>query len=135
MPAATPVNNASTLHQADFSVPNWRDPSLGHKNMAYGVDVHVEPEILNLLCPKGTCLSVQRQLGDAVLNVLALPGKHSVSRSVTMCNYEENVSAVCLREMMGSPSMYKDHTWQSPSRNTIHFMTSLDLLHAKSTEI
>jgi hypothetical protein len=58
------------------------DPSTGKAKEIYGQSLQVEPEVLNLLCPKGVTASVRKDIMETTIDVSSLPGKFTSNNNV-----------------------------------------------------
>jgi hypothetical protein len=51
------------------------DPSTGQATEIYGATIEVEEEVLKILCSKGVSTRVRKELMEAAIDVVSLPGK------------------------------------------------------------
>jgi hypothetical protein len=58
------------------------DKSAGKSKEIHGTSIQIEPEILKKLCPKGVTAAVRKELMEASVDILTLPGKLNSSVNV-----------------------------------------------------
>jgi hypothetical protein len=112
------------------------DSSVGKSNEVFGTSIHVEPEVLEVLCPKGVTQSVQKELMDTAVDVVSLPGK--LGRSEVSFVWDQFAGAVSDLTELGSRragNQPRDTQWKIAARNALDKIKTIEDLHASTEEI
>jgi hypothetical protein len=116
------------------------DTSAGKPMEMYGQSIQVEPEVLKLLCPKGVIAPVRKELMEAAVDVVSLPGKFStagttVDGSSIMDQFAEAVGDMTDVNARRGGSLPRDTQWRMPTRNALDKLLTVEDLHQASEEL
>jgi hypothetical protein len=120
------------------------DSSAGKPNEIYGRSIQVEPEVLKLLCPKGVTASVRKEIMEAAIDVVSLPGKFTSSKigetptidgGHIMDQFVEAVGNMTDTNARRGGSLLRDTQWQLPTRNALDKIKTVDDLNSAAEEL
>jgi hypothetical protein len=112
------------------------DTSIGKSNEIYETSIHVEPEVLKILCPKGVSQAVRKELMETATDVVALPGKLGGTDASFV--WDQFAGAVCDLTDLGSRragNQPRDTQWKIMSRNALDKIKTIDDLSASTEEL
>jgi hypothetical protein len=117
------------------------DPSSGKPNKIYGQSIQVEPEVLKLLCPKGVTAPVRKEIMEASIDVVSLPGKFQTTAGITsdgshiMNQFAEAVGDMTDTNTRRGGSLPRDTQWRLSSRNALNQLKTVDDLNSAAEEL
>jgi hypothetical protein len=117
------------------------DPSSGKPTEIYGQSIQVEPEVLKLLCPKGVTAPVRKEIMEASIDVVSLPGKFSniagtsSDGSHIMDQFAEAVGGMTDTNTRCGGSLPRDTQWRMPSRNALDQLKTVEELNSAAEEL
>jgi Caulimovirus viroplasmin len=102
----------------------------------HGVKLGVESRTLNLLCPKGVSIDIQKQLAATATDVLALPGKidgaSGINETVLQAMDDVMVFSKGGKEVPGAT---RDSQWKVASRNQLTLITTHAILKKQLNQL
>jgi hypothetical protein len=116
------------------------DPSVGKPTEIYGQSIQVEPEVLKLLCPKGVTAPVRKEIMEASIDVVSLPGKFTtagttVDGSNIMDQFAEALGDMTDVNARRGSSLPRDTQWRMPTRNALDKLLTVEDLNLASEEL
>jgi hypothetical protein len=116
------------------------NPSWGNPKEIYEQSIQLEPEVLKLLCPKGVTAPVRKEIMEASINVVSLPGKFTMSGTTSdgshiMDQFAEAVGDMTDATARRSGSLPRDTQWRLPTRNALDNLKTVNDLNVAAEEL
>jgi hypothetical protein len=109
------------------------DQLVGKAKEIHGTSIQIEPEILKKLCPKGVTAAVRKELMEASVNILTLPGK--LNASINAAAVEGSLIFDQFAEAIGDlndvsaqrvGAATQDTQWKLASKNTMEKIKTIE---------
>jgi hypothetical protein len=126
---------------ADFSTMG-PDRSVGKSKEIHGTSIQIEPEILKKLCPKGVTVAVRKELMEASVDVLTLPGK--LNTAINAAAAEGSLIFDQFAEAVGDlndvsarrvGAATRDTQWKLASKNTLEKVKTIEDCNTAADEL
>jgi hypothetical protein len=114
------------------------DTSVGNPTEIYGTSIHVESEILKLLCPKGVTASTRNDLMEVTPDILALPGKLGSTTNGSAEVWDQlagAVSDIAEQRATRTGTQPRDTQWRGANRNALDKIKTMEDLYDAADEI
>ncbi len=126
---------------ADFSTMG-PDNSVGKSKEIHGTSIQIEPEILKKLCPKGVTAAVRKELMEASVDILTLPGKLNASSnaaavegSLMFDQFAEAVGDLNDVSARRVGAATRDTQWKLASKNTMEKIKTIEDCNTAADEL
>jgi hypothetical protein len=118
------------------------DKSVGKSKEIHGTSIQIEPEILKKLCPKGVTAAVRKELMEASVDILTLPGKLNASSnaaavegSLMFDQFAEAVGDLNDVSARRVGAATRDTQWKLASKNTMEKIKTIEDCNTAADEL
>jgi hypothetical protein len=135
VPRSAPQTGAASAGAAHFHGP---DQSVGSPDLIHRTSIHVESEILKILCPKGVTAATRKDLIEAAPDVLSLPGKLGSATTNTSDVWDQLAGAVGdMAEQRSNRAgiQPRDTQWRGATRNAMDKIKTIEDLYDAADEL
>jgi hypothetical protein len=118
------------------------DQSVGKAKEIHGTSIQIEPEIFKKLCPKGVTVAVRKELMEASVDILTLPGK--LNSSINAAAVEGSLIFDQFAEAVGDlndvsarrvGTATRDTQWKLASKNTMEKIKTIEDCNTAADEL
>jgi hypothetical protein len=115
------------------------DTSIGMPTQIHGTNIHIESDILQILCPKGVTAAMRKDMMEAAPDVMALPGNKlgsAINDSTEVWDqFAGAVSEIAEQRAAGAGAQLRDTQWKVASHNAIDKVKTMEDLYDAADEI
>jgi hypothetical protein len=114
------------------------DPSVGRPTELHNTSIHVESEVLKILCPKGVTAQTRKNLMDVTPDILSLPGELGSAMndsSEVWDQFAGAVNEISEQRAVRTGTQPRDTKWKVASRNALDKIRTMEDVFDTAEEI